>query len=66
MASSGRITYTPRPETTPETERSALAEVYRFVVDARLKREAARPRQAGDLEEAKEIEDVRPNASILG
>ena len=28
-----RIVYTPRPDATPEAERSALASVYRFVLD---------------------------------
>lgn len=36
--SSSRITYTPRPDATPETEFSALAAVYKFVL---AKKEAA-------------------------
>jgi hypothetical protein len=39
--SSTRITYAPRPEATPEGEVSTLAHVYRFVLDARAKKEAA-------------------------
>ncbi len=35
------IAYTPRPDASPETEISALASVYRFVLDCRAKKEAA-------------------------
>jgi hypothetical protein len=49
--SSPRITYTPRPDATPEGEISALAAVYRFILfESRASKEAARP---GDLDDAK-------------
>ncbi len=51
---SPRIVYTPRPDVTPETEFSALASVYRFMLDAVQRKEAAGPRQADDLEDEKE------------
>jgi hypothetical protein len=38
---SSSITYTPRPDATPEAELSALASAYRFVLDCRAKKEAA-------------------------
>ena len=42
---SARITYTPRPDATPESELDALACVYRFV----LERHAARAAAAGSF-----------------
>jgi len=35
------ITYAPRPDTTPETEISALGNVYRFILDCHAKKNAA-------------------------
>jgi len=43
------ITYAPRPDTTPETEISALGNVYRFILDCHAKKEAtptSRPEDA--------------------
>ena len=59
--SSPRISYTPRHDASPEAEASALASVYRFVLDCRrAKKEAAEPRQAGSLGDARErIEHAR-------
>lgn len=37
------ISYAPRPDATPETELSSLASVYRFILDARAKKEGSRP-----------------------
>lgn len=61
MSPSGSlVAYAPRPDATPAAELSALAGVYRFVLDCRAKKEAAGPRQAGDLEDARErIKDAR-------
>jgi hypothetical protein len=39
--SSPRIAYSARADATPEAELSALAAVYRFVLDCRAKKEAA-------------------------
>ena len=36
-----RVTYTPRPDATPETEIQVLAEVYRFVLDCHKSKTAA-------------------------
>jgi hypothetical protein len=41
--SSPRITYTPRPDTTPAGELSALAVVYKFILDCHAEKKAARP-----------------------
>ncbi len=38
--SSPPITYAPRPDATPEMELSTLANVYRFVLDCRVKKKA--------------------------
>lgn len=49
------ITYAPRPDTTPETEISALGNVYRFILDCHAKKEAA---PASRPDDAKEIKNV--------
>ena len=36
-----RITYVPRPDATPEPELSALASVYRFIIDSHANTNAA-------------------------
>jgi hypothetical protein len=41
-----RITYAPRIDTEPEAELSALANVYRFILDCSAKRSS--PRQSRD------------------
>ncbi len=38
---SARITYTPRRDATPETEVTALANVFRYVLDCHARKEAA-------------------------
>jgi hypothetical protein len=40
MSDAPRIIYTSRPDATPEAERAALAEIYKFVL---AKKKAARP-----------------------
>ena len=40
---SPRMTYTPRPDATPEAEVNVLANVYRFILDCLAKKEAAEP-----------------------
>jgi hypothetical protein len=42
------ITYTPRPDATPEGERSALAAAYRFILDRHDKKNAAEHSQKPD------------------
>ncbi len=47
------ITYAAHPDATSEAEISALANIYKFILDCRAKKEAAGPRQAGNLEDEK-------------
>jgi hypothetical protein len=57
--SSVRIIYTPRPDTTPESEVSALAAIYKFAL---AKQRAAHPAAPN---EAKGSENDRPAKRIL-
>ncbi len=45
-ATSSRITYAARPDTTPETEAAALAAIYRFVLDQHAKKKGGVPHTA--------------------
>ncbi len=60
---STRITYRPRPDATPEGEVRALAEAYRFILQAsEEKKKGARP---GTLDDAKkEIKHVSRNTIV--
>ena len=49
-----RIVYRPREDTTPASELSTLAAVYKFVLDCRTKIVATRP---GSSDAAKEIKN---------
>jgi len=60
--SSARITYTPRPDATPESELDALAAIYKFVLECHASKKAADP--TGDLNEVKEVEAVDPEQSL--
>ena len=42
------LTYTPRPDTTPEAELNALAAVYRFILDCHAKKKVAEPDSRND------------------
>jgi len=62
--SSPRIAYTQRPEATPEAEISALANVSRFILDCRAKKEGgpaqSRPDDAkGSKHDSRHIEYTR-------
>lgn len=54
MSTTPRITYATRPDATPEAELSAVANVFRFVLDCHAKKEAA-PESRPDA--AKEIKN---------
>jgi hypothetical protein len=41
LSGSGNIRYAPRPDATPEAERSALAAVYRYLLDCRARKAVA-------------------------
>ena len=47
------VIYRPRPNATPETEISALAACYRFILDCHAKKEGARPGAPDDTKESK-------------
>jgi hypothetical protein len=57
-----RIEYAPRPDATPEAELSALAAVYRFVLDCRAKKEAAPESRPEDPE--RRSDEIRAKARI--
>lgn len=48
-----QIVYTPHPGITPETEASALASIYRFLLDHHAKKEAVLTGGPNDAKEAK-------------
>jgi len=54
VSTTPRITYATRPDATPEAELSAVANVFRFVLDCHAKKEAA-PESRPDA--AKEIKN---------
>ena len=58
---SPRITYTPRPDATPEGEASALRAVYKFVLDCRAKK-APPVRRPEDPE--RRSDEIRAKTSI--
>lgn len=57
MSGTVRITYTPRPDATPEGERAALAAVYKLILDChQTKKNAAEQGQKpGDLDDGTKI-----------
>ncbi len=48
------IAYAPHPDTKPEAQVSALANIFRFVLDCHAKKEATRPGSPDDGTEVKE------------
>jgi hypothetical protein len=54
MDAPANIRYAQRPETTPEAELSALANVYKFVLDRRARKEATHPGSPDDGTKVKE------------
>jgi hypothetical protein len=48
------ISYEHRPDTTPKAELSALAAVYRFIIDSRARKEAAPESRPNDGTKVKE------------
>jgi hypothetical protein len=58
-----RVTYSPRPDSTPEAELDALAAVYRYLLfETDASKRAARPTAPN---EAKGLEHDRPAQRIL-
>jgi hypothetical protein len=62
---SPRIAYAPRPDATPEGELNALANIYRFVLDSHVKKEATRPGSPDDAKGSKHdrARDIIPKRS---
>lgn len=65
QASNSCISYTPRPDATPECERAMLASVYRFLIDAHTRKNpAAGPGERGNhdgttKEASADVESIR-------
>jgi hypothetical protein len=55
---SSRITYTSRPDATPEAELSVLANVYRFILDCHAKKMAVEPDSCNDAAIVRNTEEV--------
>jgi hypothetical protein len=55
---SPRMTYTPRPDATPEAELNVLASVYRFILDCHAKKMAAEPDGCNDAAIVRNTEEV--------
>jgi hypothetical protein len=65
---SPRITYTSRPDATPEAELNVLANIYRFILDCHAKKIAAEPHSCNDAAIVRNTEgvsdvDQRPDRS---
>jgi len=57
------ITYTPRPDATPEAELSALASVYRFIIDSHANTNAAGVRSTNGDDAERDLSDSASNDS---
>jgi hypothetical protein len=62
QASNNRISYTPYPDATPESELDALVAVYEFILQCHESRKVADP--TGDPNEAKEDKDFDLRKSL--
>ena len=62
QASNNRISYTPLPDATPESELDALVAVYEFILQCHESRKVADP--TGDPNEAKEDKDFDLRKSL--
>ena len=60
--SNTHLTYTPRPDATPESELDALVTVYKFILQRHESRKAADP--TGDQNEVKEVRAVDPDQKL--
>ena len=52
------VTYSPRPDTTPEGELDALAAVYWFILDCHAKKMAVEPDSCNDAAIVRNTEEV--------
>jgi hypothetical protein len=62
---SPRMTYTPRPDATPEAEVNVLANVYRFILDCLAKKEAAEPAPEPDGRDGTKLQGDSADAQII-
>jgi hypothetical protein len=62
---SPRFTYTSRPDATPEAELSALAAVYRFILDCHAKKMAAEPAPEPDGRDGTKLQGDSADAQII-
>ena len=60
--SNTHLTYTPRPDATPESELDALVAVYKFILQCHESRKAAD--LTGDPNEVKEVEAIDPEQRL--
>ncbi len=59
------LTYTPRPDTTPEAEVNVLANVYRFILDCHAKKMAAEPAPEPDGRDGTKLQGDSADAQII-
>ena len=62
---SPRITYTSRPDATPEAEVNVLANVYRFIFDCHAEKMAAEPAPESDGHDDAKEAWLRPGGGVL-
>jgi hypothetical protein len=62
--SSARITYSERPDVTPETETAVLGAVYRFIIDCHAKKNAATVTSSDGDDPERRSDEIRAEASI--
>jgi hypothetical protein len=62
QASNNRISYTPLPDATPESELDALVAVYEFILQCHESRKVADP--TGDPNEVKEVRAIDPSQKL--
>ncbi len=62
---SPRITYTSRPDATPEAELNVLANVYRFILDCHAKKLATEPASEPDGRDGTTVQGDSANAQII-
>ena len=62
---SPRITYTPRPDATPEAELSVLANVYRFILNCHAKKLATEPASEPDGRDGTKLQGDSADAHII-
>jgi hypothetical protein len=62
---STHITYTSRPDATPEAELNVLANVYRFILDCHAKKKAVEPAPEPDGHDGTKLQGDSADAQII-